>query len=136
MNSPSKRLMTRRTILKSSAALAGTTLGPLATAAETSAAPPVNKLSSPSDLKITDIRACTVAANYDYPIIQDGTIRVPETPGLGVELNPEVVKEHLRYPGYLEPTPMFDDFIISDYRRVGPWPHYDEDGHYVNAITY
>ncbi len=70
------------------------------------------------------------------PIIQDGTIRVPETPGLGVELNPEVVKEHLRYPGYFEPTPMYDDFIVSDYRRVGPWPHYDENGHYVNAMTY
>jgi len=70
------------------------------------------------------------------PIIPDGTIRVPEAPGLGVELNEEVVKEHLRYPGYFEPTPMFDDFIVSDFRRVGPWPHYDEDGHYVNAITY
>jgi len=70
------------------------------------------------------------------PIIQDGAIRVPETPGLGVELNVEVVKEHLRYPGYFEPTPMFDDFIVSDFRRVGPWPHYDEEGHYVNTITY
>lgn len=70
------------------------------------------------------------------PIIQDGYIPVPEKPGLGVELNEAVVKEHLRYPGYFEPTPMFDDFIVSGFRRVGPWPHYDEDGNYVNAITY
>ena len=70
------------------------------------------------------------------PIIQNGYIPVPDTPGLGVELNESVVKEHLRYPGYFEPTPMFDDFIVSGYRRVGPWPHYDEDGKWVNAVTY
>jgi L-alanine-DL-glutamate epimerase-like enolase superfamily enzyme len=70
------------------------------------------------------------------PIIQNGYIPVPDTPGLGVELNEPVIKEHLRYPGYFEPTPMFDDFIVSGYRRVGPWPHYDEDGKWVNAITY
>jgi len=70
------------------------------------------------------------------PIIQNGYIPVPDTPGLGVELNEEVVKQHLRYPGYFEPTPMYDDFIVSGFRRVGPWPHYDEDGNYVNAITY
>ncbi|NWG13684.1 MAG: mandelate racemase/muconate lactonizing enzyme family protein [Acidobacteria bacterium] len=70
------------------------------------------------------------------PIIQDGYIPVPDTPGLGVELNEAVVKEHLRYPGYFEPTPMFDDFIVSGFRMVGPWPHYDEDGNYVNKITY
>ena len=70
------------------------------------------------------------------PIVRDGYIAVPETPGLGVELNEAVIKEHLRYPGYFEPTPMFDDFIVSGYRRVGPWPHYDEDGKYVNKVTY
>jgi L-alanine-DL-glutamate epimerase-like enolase superfamily enzyme len=70
------------------------------------------------------------------PIIQKGHIPVPDTPGIGVELNEAVIKEHLRYPGYFEPTPMYDDFIVSGYRRVGPWPHFDEDGKYVNAITY
>lgn len=70
------------------------------------------------------------------PIIQNGYIPVPDAPGLGVELNDAVIKEHLRYPGYFEPTPMYDDFIVSGFRRVGPWPHYDEEGNYVNAITY
>jgi L-alanine-DL-glutamate epimerase-like enolase superfamily enzyme len=44
------------------------------------------------------------------PIIQNGYIPVPDTPGLGVELNPEVVKEHLdpNSPGYFEPTPEWD----------------------------
>ena len=70
------------------------------------------------------------------PIIQNGHIAVPDTPGLGVELNEEVARQHLRYPGYFEPTPMYDDFIVSEFRRVGPWPHFDEDGNYVNAVTY
>jgi L-alanine-DL-glutamate epimerase-like enolase superfamily enzyme len=69
-------------------------------------------------------------------VIQDGYLAVPEGPGLGVELNEPVIREHLRYPGYFEPTPMYDDFIVSGFRRVGPWPHYDEDGNYVNKVTY
>ncbi len=70
------------------------------------------------------------------PIIQNGYIPVPDTPGLGVELNDEVVKQHLRYPGYFEPTPMYDDFIVSGFRRVGGWPHYDEDGKWTTRETY
>src|ERR1035441_2313992 len=31
---------------------------------------PINKFSAPSDLKITDIRALQIAANFDYPIIK------------------------------------------------------------------
>jgi L-alanine-DL-glutamate epimerase-like enolase superfamily enzyme len=32
-----------------------------------------NRLSAPSALKITDVRGCTVASNYDYPIIRIDT---------------------------------------------------------------
>jgi len=39
------------------------------------------------------------------PLMEDGYVTVPERPGLGVDLNPEVIKDHLRYPGYFEPTP-------------------------------
>jgi len=67
------------------------------------------------------------------PIIQNGYIPVPDAPGLGVEVNDEVVKEHLRYPGYFEPTPMYNDFITSGFRRAGPWPHYNEFGQYGNT---
>ena len=70
------------------------------------------------------------------PIIQNGYIPVPDKPGLGVELNDEAVKKHLRYPGYFEPTPMYDDFIVSGFRRVGGWPHYDEDGNMTEKMTY
>lgn len=44
------------------------------------------------------------------PIIQNGYIEVPESPGLGVDLNPEIIKAHLdpKDPGYFEPTPEWD----------------------------
>lgn len=45
------------------------------------------------------------------PIIQGGYIRVPEAPGLGVELNADAIKEHLVADdrGYFEPTPHWDN---------------------------
>lgn len=42
------------------------------------------------------------------PVIEKGFAVVPESPGLGVELNPEVIKAHLRESGYFEPTPEWD----------------------------
>ena len=44
------------------------------------------------------------------PIIQDGYIAVPETPGLGIELNEEVIREHLHAEetGYFVPTTEWD----------------------------
>ena len=32
----------------------------------------------------------------EKPMVQDGYVKVPEKPGVGVELNEEVVKEHLK----------------------------------------
>jgi hypothetical protein len=62
------------------------------------------------------------------PIIKDGYITVPDTPGLGVELNEAVVKEHLRYPGYFEPNFKWDPSLPTG----GAWPHFDVDGKWVN----
>jgi L-alanine-DL-glutamate epimerase-like enolase superfamily enzyme len=42
------------------------------------------------------------------PVVQAGFAAVPEGPGLGVELNEEVVKQHLVRPGYFEPTPLWE----------------------------
>jgi L-alanine-DL-glutamate epimerase-like enolase superfamily enzyme len=70
------------------------------------------------------------------PILQDGYVPVPNAPGLGVELNEEVVRKHLREPGYFEPTPMYDQVITSGWRRTGPWPHYDEEGNWCDCVTY
>ena len=70
------------------------------------------------------------------PIIDKGYVAVPESPGLGLELNDAVVKEHLRRPGYFEATTMFDDVIVSGFRPGGPWPHYDEEGKWCNCVSY
>jgi L-alanine-DL-glutamate epimerase-like enolase superfamily enzyme len=44
------------------------------------------------------------------PIIQAGYIRVPDAPGLGFEINADVIKEHLipEDRGFFEPTPEWD----------------------------
>jgi L-alanine-DL-glutamate epimerase-like enolase superfamily enzyme len=45
----------------------------------------------------------------EKPIVNRGYIKVPEKPGLGVTLNDEIVKPHLRPgTGYFEPTPGWD----------------------------
>jgi len=48
-----------------------------------------------------------IVVGLDNPIIEDGYINVPETPGLGFsELNEQVAREHMdpNQPGYFEPT--------------------------------
>lgn len=42
------------------------------------------------------------------PLTVNGFAPVPDRPGLGVELNEEVIRQHLRDPGYFEPTPEWD----------------------------
>jgi L-alanine-DL-glutamate epimerase-like enolase superfamily enzyme len=49
------------------------------------------------------------------PFIEKGYVKVPEKPGLGVDLNPEVITEHLRSPGYFEPTPEWDTPHLGHY---------------------
>ena len=40
--------------------------------------------------------------------LDKGFAVVPDRPGLGVEPNAEVIKQHLAEPGYFEPTPEWD----------------------------
>ena len=49
-------------------------------------------------------------------IVENGYIQVPETPGLGVDLNPDVIKAHLdpKGPGYFEPTPQWNEARAHD----------------------
>ena len=70
MNRPQKTRLTRRSVMRGAAAAA--MFGPLFKASEgsVSAQQNVNRNSAPSTLKITDMRACRVAANYDYPLIK------------------------------------------------------------------
>jgi len=52
-----------------------------------------------------------MVTGLENPIIQDGYINVPESPGLGIDLNPEVIKAHLHpsETGYFLPTTEWDD---------------------------
>jgi len=51
----------------------------------------------------------SMVQGVEMPIVNQGWIRVPDTPGLGVTLNEDVVRQHL-VPGtsYFEPTPQWD----------------------------
>ncbi len=74
-----------------------------------------------------------LVTGVEKPILQNGYIAVPETPGIGVELNEEVCRAHLRIPGYFEPTPEYDKYIVDEFRTGGPYPHLDENGKLVNT---
>ncbi len=51
----------------------------------------------------------------DKPLVKNGFARVPDAPGLGIELNESVVKEHLlEGSGYFEPTPEWNAVRSSD----------------------
>jgi L-alanine-DL-glutamate epimerase-like enolase superfamily enzyme len=67
------------------------------------------------------------------PIVDRGFITVPDTPGLGVELNQDVLKQHIRKGGYFDPTPQYDDYILDRFRQGGPYPHLDAEGNPVVA---
>jgi L-alanine-DL-glutamate epimerase-like enolase superfamily enzyme len=82
----------------------------------------------------------SLVTGVSKPIIEkDGYQTVPDTPGLGVELNEVAVKEHLRHPGYavpdgyFEPTPMYDKAMLGGHPRAA-WPHLDPSGKLVNAM--
>jgi len=49
------------------------------------------------------------------PIVEKGFANVPDRPGLGVELNEAVVKQHLRDGGYFEPTKEWDSDRSNDW---------------------
>ncbi len=63
-----------------------------------------------ADVKFWDDLVTGVAK----PIVQQGYIPVPETPGLGVTLNDDICKQHLLEPGYFEPTPQWDKDRSND----------------------
>ena len=112
-----QRTISRRGIMRRAAAAA--MLGPLfkATQGSVSAQSQVNRNSAPSDLKITDMRACRIAANYDYPIIkiytnQDvyglGEVRDAGVEGIALILKPYLVgKNPLNIEGNLRALRQF-----------------------------
>lgn len=56
-----------------------------------------------------------LVTGIEKPIVKDGFVKVPETPGLGVELNDEAVKAHLRDDSeFFAPTPEWDEIRSWD----------------------
>jgi len=50
-----------------------------------------------------------VATTGGQPLFDKGFAPVPDSPGLGVEINPDAIKAHLRQgSGYFDPTPQWD----------------------------
>lgn len=51
-----------------------------------------------------------LVAGLPNPIVQNGYIQVPDSPGLGIDLNQDAIISHLDPdgPGYFEPTPEWD----------------------------
>ncbi|MBC7237086.1 MAG: mandelate racemase/muconate lactonizing enzyme family protein, partial [Chloroflexi bacterium] len=45
-----------------------------------------------------------LVTGLEEPLMVEGYVKVPEKPGLGVDLNYEGIKENLREPGLFEPT--------------------------------
>jgi L-alanine-DL-glutamate epimerase-like enolase superfamily enzyme len=45
----------------------------------------------------------------EKPIVNQGFIKVPDAPGLGIVLDDDVAQQHLAEPGYFEPTPEWDN---------------------------
>ena len=56
-----------------------------------------------------------LVTGVEKPIVQDGYVKVPETPGIGVELNEDVVKEFLVEGEKLfAPTPEWNEIRAND----------------------
>lgn len=56
-----------------------------------------------------------LVTGIEKPLVHDGFLHVPDSPGLGVELNPDVVKEHLlEDEGYFEPTDEWNEDRSND----------------------
>ena len=119
--------ISRRSLLKRAAAIS--TFGPLfqATQGELSAQARrggPNTLSSPSALKITDMRGVTIASNYDYPIIRidtnQGVYGLGEVRDAGNEGMALVLKPHIVGRNPLNIEPILDSIRnFTNQRRFG-----------------
>src|ERR1700755_3405279 len=80
----------------------------------------VNTFSSPSDLRITDMRLAVVAANYDYPILKIDTNQ--GVYGLGEVRDAGHAENALQFKSMLlGQNPCNVDMIFNAIRRFGSW---------------
>jgi L-alanine-DL-glutamate epimerase-like enolase superfamily enzyme len=56
-----------------------------------------------------------LVTGIDKPLVNKGYIKVPDTPGLGIEPNPDVIKQHLeRGQEYFGPTDQWNTDRSND----------------------
>lgn len=56
-----------------------------------------------------------LVTGIEKPIVNEGFAKVPDTPGLGIDLNEPVIREHLlRDSGYFDPTPEWNQERSND----------------------
>jgi L-alanine-DL-glutamate epimerase-like enolase superfamily enzyme len=56
-----------------------------------------------------------LVTGIEKPIVKNGFVKVPETPGLGVDLNEPVIRGHLvKDTGYFDPTPDWNQERAND----------------------
>jgi L-alanine-DL-glutamate epimerase-like enolase superfamily enzyme len=56
-----------------------------------------------------------LVTGIEKPIVQNGFAKVPDTPGLGIDLNEQVIREHLiKDAGYFDPTPEWNQERAND----------------------
>ncbi|TFG40554.1 MAG: hypothetical protein E4H43_05515, partial [Bacteroidia bacterium] len=116
--------MDRRSFIKNSAiGYSGLVLGGLAFK-------PFTALSRPTNLKITDIRGCTVASNYDYPIIKIYTNQ--DVYGLGEVRDAGFLGQALMMKPYLIGKDPLD--IESILNSIRPFTGYGRFGGGFSAI--
>jgi len=72
-----------------------------------------------------------LVVGMNKPFFDKGYVQVSDAPGLGLELNEAVIKEHLRYPGYFEPTTEWDKILARTNPISTGYPHFDEEGKWV-----
>jgi L-alanine-DL-glutamate epimerase-like enolase superfamily enzyme len=61
-----------------------------------------------------------VVNGVDKPVIKNGEYTVPDKPGLGIELNEDVIKKHMIIPGFFEPTPQYDLPMVGTHFGIPP----------------
>ena len=62
-----------------------------------------------------------LVTGLDQPLVEDGYVRVPERPGLGVGLNLEAIRENLRTGGLFEPTDEWNTPKLGFYQPDLRW---------------
>ena len=72
----------------------------------------------------------TIVTGVSQPVVDKGYITVPDSPGLGIELNEPVVKQQLRLPGWFQSLTPANAPPRGNVESAA-YPHFDSEGKWV-----